>query len=42
LEDVINWSKTQEFYKEKFFLAGHSLGSMSIFHYATENPEKIS
>ncbi len=42
LEDVIAWAGTQDFYKEPFALAGHSLGGMSVLHYAQNHPEKIS
>jgi len=41
LEDVINWAKSQDWYKEPFFLAGHSLGGISISLYAQKYPEKV-
>lgn len=41
LEDVIQWSKTEEWYQEPFCLAGHSLGGFCIFLYAENHPEKI-
>jgi len=41
LEDVINWTKTQEWYQEPFCLAGHSLGGISTALYAEEYPEKV-
>jgi alpha-beta hydrolase superfamily lysophospholipase len=41
LEDVINWSKQQRWYKEPFILAGHSLGSMCMTLYAEKYPNKI-
>lgn len=41
LEDVINWSKSQNFYQEPFILAGSSLGGMCIVLYAEKYPEKI-
>ena len=41
LEDVINWSKKQKWYKEPFILAGHSLGSMCITLYAEKFPNEI-
>lgn len=42
LEDVIEWSKKQEWYKEPFILAGHSLGSICILIYTERFPEKVS
>jgi alpha-beta hydrolase superfamily lysophospholipase len=41
LEDVINWSKTQEWYKEPFCLAGHSLGGICVILYSEKHPEEI-
>lgn len=41
LEDVIVWTKTQNWYQEPFWLAGHSLGGISIILYAEKNPEEI-
>jgi len=41
LEDVITWAKDQSWYKEPFWLAGHSLGGLSIALYAEQHPEKI-
>jgi pimeloyl-ACP methyl ester carboxylesterase len=41
LEDVINWSKKQKWYKEPFYLVGHSLGAMSILLYTEKYPNKI-
>lgn len=41
LEDVINWSKTQTWYKEPFILAGHSLGSICAALYAENYSDKI-
>jgi len=37
LEDVINWSKSQKFYQELFFLVGHSLGGYCVANYAVKN-----
>jgi pimeloyl-ACP methyl ester carboxylesterase len=34
LEDVIAWAKQQNWYKEPFYLAGHSLGAISITLFA--------
>lgn len=42
LEDIIEWSKTQEFYQEPFALLGSSLGGICVFLYAERNPEKIN
>ncbi len=41
LEDIINWSKNQEWYQEPFVLASHSLGGLSIILYAEKYPEKV-
>jgi pimeloyl-ACP methyl ester carboxylesterase len=41
LEDVIAWSKTQEWYMEPFCLVGHSLGGISIILYAEKHPEEV-
>ena len=41
LEDVIEWSKFQSWYKDPFWLAGHSLGGICIALYAENYPEKI-
>lgn len=41
LEDVINWSKSQSWYQEPFFLAGHSLGGISTARYAEKYPNKV-
>ncbi|MCL5666172.1 MAG: lysophospholipase [Patescibacteria group bacterium] len=40
LEDVINWAKTQSWYQEPFWLAGHSLGGICISLYAEKYPEQ--
>ncbi|MES2288058.1 MAG: alpha/beta hydrolase [Bacteroidota bacterium] len=40
LEDVIEWSKTQSWYKEPFCLIGHSLGALSSALYSEKFPEK--
>lgn len=42
LVDVINWAKTQPFYKEPFALAGQSLGAISVVRYAGQYPNKIN
>lgn len=41
LEDVITWSKTQPWYTEPFYLAGHSLGGISIILYAEKYPNVV-
>ncbi|TSC81748.1 MAG: Uncharacterized protein G01um101420_853 [Parcubacteria group bacterium Gr01-1014_20] len=41
LEDVIEWSKSQEWYQEPFVLAGHSLGGICIALFAQKYPEKV-
>jgi uncharacterized protein len=41
LEDVINWAKTQSWYMEPFWLAGHSLGGICIALYAENHPAMI-
>lgn len=41
LEDVIDWAKEKEFYKEPFVLCWHSLGGICTTLYAQNNPEKI-
>ena len=42
LVDVIEWAKTQYFYKEPFALAGQSLGAISIVNYAGQYPSKVN
>lgn len=42
LEDVINWAKTQEIYKEPFSLAGQSLGAQAIVLFASKYPDKVN
>ncbi len=41
LEDVINWAKTQDWYQEPFWLAGHSLGGISTALYAERYPNEV-
>ncbi|MBI2024449.1 alpha/beta hydrolase [Candidatus Giovannonibacteria bacterium] len=41
LEDVIEWSGTQNWYKEPFIVCGHSLGGISTALYAQKHPEKV-
>ena len=42
LVDVINWAKTQPFYKQPFALAGQSLGAISIVNYAGQYPDEVN
>jgi alpha-beta hydrolase superfamily lysophospholipase len=37
LEDVVNWSKLQKWYREPFFMVGHSLGGYCVSVYAIKN-----
>lgn len=41
LEDVIAWAKKQNWYKDPFWLAGHSLGGISTILYAEKNPHEV-
>jgi len=41
LEDLIDWSKNQEWYQEQFVLIGHSLGGICTALYAEKYPEKV-
>ena len=41
LEDVIEWTKSQDFYHEPFYLAGHSLGGISTALFAQKHPDKV-
>lgn len=41
LEVVIDWAKKQEWYREPFYLVGHSLGSICILLYAEKYPHKV-
>src|SRR3989344_7367385 len=41
LEDVIGWASGQRWYQEPFYLAGHSLGGLSVALYAEKYPEKV-
>ena len=42
LVDVIEWAKTQAFYKEPFALAGQSSGAISIVNYAGHHSQKVN
>jgi pimeloyl-ACP methyl ester carboxylesterase len=41
LEDVIAWSKKQSWYREPFYLVGHSLGGISVILYAEKHPREV-
>ena len=41
LKDIIQWGKTQPWYKEPFYLVGHSLGGISIILYAEMFPGEL-
>lgn len=41
LEDVIAWCKKQPWYREPFYLAGHSLGAISTALYAENHPQEV-
>lgn len=42
LKDVVEWAKTQNFYKEPFALAGQSLGAAACVKYAGQYPTKVN
>ena len=41
IDDVINWSKSFEWYKEPFILAGHSFGASLGLLFAEEYPKEV-
>ncbi|MBU0611831.1 alpha/beta fold hydrolase [Patescibacteria group bacterium] len=41
LVDVIGWAKKQDWYKEPFVLAGHSLGGFAVAKYAEEYSNEV-
>ncbi|MCX6795267.1 MAG: alpha/beta hydrolase [Candidatus Falkowbacteria bacterium] len=41
LEEVINWSKKQDFFISPFILCGHSIGSMTAAVYAEKHPQEV-
>jgi len=41
LEDVLKWAKQKEWYREPFYLVGHSLGGYCIANYAAFNPTDV-
>lgn len=42
LEDVIEWSKSQSWFTERFVLTGHSFGGICVTLYAQQHPENVS
>ncbi|MSU56547.1 MAG: alpha/beta hydrolase [Candidatus Taylorbacteria bacterium] len=42
LEDVVFWAKSQPWYTEPFWLAGHSLGGICMALYAEKYPGKVA
>ena len=42
LEDVINWARTENWYREPFVLAGYSMGGGSILWYGANYSDKVS
>lgn len=42
LEDVIEWARSQAWFREPFILAGHSLGGGSNLRYASRHPARVS
>lgn len=41
LEDVIKWSKSQDWYREPFWLTGHSLGAFCVIFFTLNYPDKV-
>ncbi|MEK7646700.1 MAG: alpha/beta fold hydrolase [Patescibacteria group bacterium] len=41
LADVIEWARSQEWFKEPFVLTGHSLGGYAVARYAEEYPTRV-
>ena len=41
LVDIIAWAKTQDWYKEPFILAGHSLGGYAVGRYAEDYQKEV-
>lgn len=41
LVDIINWAKSQTWYKEPFIIAGHSMGGYAVARYAEEFPLEV-
>ena len=41
LEDVIDWARTEPWYRQPFVLSGHSLGGLCVVQYAENHPQEI-
>lgn len=41
LEDVINWARTQDWFRKPFAVCGHSMGAQAAAWYAEQHPEEI-
>ncbi len=42
LEDVIEWSRSQDWYEPEFLVAGHSLGGLMAGAYAAAHPKQVA
>lgn len=42
LEDVVEWARTQSWFREPFAITGQSMGGGAVLLYAARNPEKVS
>ncbi|MGE5392815.1 MAG: alpha/beta hydrolase [Candidatus Saccharibacteria bacterium] len=42
LEDVLAWARGQLWFKEPFYLTGHSLGGITVGVYAESNPDRVA
>lgn len=42
LQDVVNWAKTQQWYREPFTLSGFSMGGYSVVQFAEDYPTLVS
>lgn len=42
LETVTEWASNQGWYREQFWLCGHSLGGITVLEYANKNREKVA
>ncbi len=41
LEDVVSFARTQDWFREPFVVAGHSLGGIATLLYANNHPEQV-
>jgi len=41
LEDILTWASKQDWYKEPFYLVGHSAGGYCVANYEIKNKEKV-